>query len=194
MLPSNPDRSRDLESPPEPGAGAAARMAPLSAVEMASPSAWALTVNGPRDTDQLTSASARNGICARSSLSERSCGAAVSNASLIALSAMPTGVTMTELRVTGASGGILPGVGGGAAEPTSPILAIPQAAPAIMTTPMAAPKASFRLFECISGFPCFPGAAQHAMLRCWPGIVTNCGGPGLAVHRSRAAPHPGQAF
>src|SRR5438128_1554426 len=36
--------------------------------------------------------------------------------------------------------------------------------------------------------------AQHEVVRCRPGTVTVCGGPGSAVHRStsfRAAPHPG---
>ena len=58
--------------------------------------------------------------------------------------------------VTGASGGMLASVGRGAAVLPNPILAIPQAAPAIMTTPVAAAKASFRPFECISRFPYGP--------------------------------------
>src|SRR5262245_35923750 len=42
-----------------------------------------------------------------------------------------------------------------------------------------------------------PGAAQHEVVRCRPGTVTVCGGPGSAVHRStsfRAALHPGHAL
>jgi len=30
-----------------------------------------------------------------------------------------------------------------------------------------------------------PGAARHEVLRCRPGTVAMCGGPGLAVYRIR---------
>jgi hypothetical protein len=42
-----------------------------------------------------------------------------------------------------------------------------------------------------------PGAAQHEVVRCRPGTVPVCGGPGSAVHPStslRAAPRPGHAI
>src|SRR5262252_2955722 len=42
-----------------------------------------------------------------------------------------------------------------------------------------------------------PGAAQHEVMRCRPGTVPVCGGPGSALHRStslRAAPRPGHAI
>jgi hypothetical protein len=37
--------------------------------------------------------------------------------------------------------------------------------------------------------PCsrVPGAAQHEVVRCSPGTVTVCGGPGSAVHRFATA-------
>jgi hypothetical protein len=41
---------------------------------------------------------------------------------------------------------------------------------------------------------CVPGAAQHVVMRCRPGIVTVRGGPGSALHHladARVASHPG---
>src|SRR5262249_43013670 len=61
---------------------------------------------------------------------------------------------------------------------------------------------SRRRFRTAAGW-CFlrvPGAAQHErseVMRCRPGTVAVCGGPGSAVHRStslRAAPRPGHAI
>ena len=46
------------------------------------------------------------------------------------------------------------------------------------------------------GRSCVPGAAQHEVVRCRPGTVPVCGGPGSAVQRfasARAAPRPGHA-
>src|SRR5262249_38345490 len=51
----------------------------------------------------------------------------------------------------------------------------------------AVPRGNFRV----------PGAAQHVVMRCRPGTVRVCGGPGSSVHRStslRAASHPGHAI
>jgi hypothetical protein len=42
-----------------------------------------------------------------------------------------------------------------------------------------------------------PGAAQHEVVRCRPGAVPVCGGPGSAMHRvagARAASHPGHTI
>ena len=63
-------------------------------------------------------------------------------------------------------------------------------------TTMKSPRSPFRTAAgwC---FTCVPGAAQHEVVRCRPGTVPVCGGPGSAMHRfagARAASHPGHTI
>ena len=125
------------------------RKLPVSGVETTSPSGLPPTASGPRATVQPISALDRSCDSGFSRLPVRSRGAARSSASRMAASAIAAGVTTTDVRATGLSGGTSASAGRRCPAPGHSRF-IAQIEPRNETTTTSAPTAILPQGRCIS--------------------------------------------